>query len=253
MPAGSQRDRLGRAAGDALRAAGRAALGGILVILSAGCSSKAEPPPTTWQTIDAPVMTESLLLKPVDGGRLTSGYGVRYNPFSRRRQVHRGIDWAAPRGTAIRAAGDGVVAAVERQRGYGFYLRIDHGGTVETAYAHLDRFAPGLQPGKTVHQGDVVGKVGRSGRATGPHLHYEILVAGEQIDPFAFAAPEVAQAAQPVADGAEIGIGGPDIAADDAVDDGEPASSPETAVAAHAEVGPSSVIRVKDLLARVRR
>jgi murein DD-endopeptidase MepM/ murein hydrolase activator NlpD len=196
-------------------------------------------------------MTDSLLLKPVDRGRLTSVYGVRYNPFSRRRQMHRGIDWAAPRGTAVRAAGDGIVAAVERRGGYGRYLRIDHGGTIETAYAHLERFASGMRPGQIVRQGDPIGKVGSTGRATGPHLHYEILVAGNQIDPLAFAAPEIAQATDPIEPAGELAIGGPDIADDELAETPDPAS-PDIPSALPATIGPSSIIWVKDLLSRLR-
>ena len=130
-------------------------------------------------------MATTLLLKPVDSGRLTSAYGPRSNPVLKRRQMHRGIDWAAPRGTPVRAAGNGVVVATERSGAYGRYLEIDHGGTVVTLYAHLHRFASALRVGRRLRQGDLIGRIGSTGRATGPHLHYEVLVAGRQIDPFA--------------------------------------------------------------------
>jgi hypothetical protein len=253
MPAGvNGGDRgFGRAAeGGRLSGRKTAALGalvGLLVSLGTGCASDTDDPaPPTWQLIHAPVMTDSLLLKPLDRGRLTSVYGVRYNPFSKRRQMHRGIDWAAPRGTAVRAAGDGVVSAVERRGGYGHYLRIDHGGTIETAYAHLERYASGMRPGQTVRQGDPIGKVGSTGRATGPHLHYEILVAGAQIDPLAFAAPDVAQAVEPLEPGGELAIGGPD---DESTAVADPASE-DIASAPPAPIGPSSIIWVKDLFDR---
>ena len=103
------------------------ALCGFLV-LCAGCAlSSGEAVSASRST---PVMATTLLLKPVDSGRLTSGYGPRYNPVLKRRQMHRGIDWAAPRGTPVRAAGNGVVVAIERSGAYGRYLEIDHGGTV---------------------------------------------------------------------------------------------------------------------------
>lgn len=199
-------------------------------------------------------MAKSLLLKPVDRGRLTSAYGIRYHPFSKRRQMHRGIDWAAPRGTLVRAAGDGVVVDAGRRGSYGHYLRIDHGGTIETAYAHLERYASKLRPGRTVRQGDQIGRVGSTGRATGPHLHYEVLVAGRQIDPLAFAPAAVAHADDP-ADAAsgsfagEFGIGGPDIDVDAQAGDAGPAgedvgSPPPDAIDA------SAVIWVDDLLSR---
>jgi murein DD-endopeptidase MepM/ murein hydrolase activator NlpD len=130
-------------------------------------------------------MTDSLLLKPLDRGRLSSAYGMRYHPITKRRQMHRGIDWAAPRGTAVRAAGDGVVIAAERFSSYGHYLRIEHGGGVATAYAHLDGYARGLRPGRLVRRGDPIAKVGSTGRSTAPHLHYEVLIAGRQVDPLA--------------------------------------------------------------------
>lgn len=195
-------------------------------------------------------MARSLLLKPVARGRLTSAYGTRYHPFSKVRQMHQGIDWAAPRGTLVRAAGDGVVVEAGRHGSYGHYVRIDHGGTVETAYAHLLRYASKLRPGRIVRQGDEVGLVGSTGRATGPHLHYEVVVAGHRIDPLVFApaAPEQAEDfAGSVGD--EFGIGGPDIAvegegghADAAPDD--TASAPPEAIDA------SAVIWIDDLLRR---
>jgi murein DD-endopeptidase MepM/ murein hydrolase activator NlpD len=195
----------------------------------------------------APLMAQSLLLKPVDRGRLTSTYGTRSHPFSKRRQMHRGIDWAAPRGTTIRAAGDGVVVEIGRHSSYGRYLRIDHGGTIETAYAHLERYASTLRRGLTVHQGDELGRVGSTGRATGPHLHYEVLVAGNQIDPLAFAPAALADADDPAdaASASEFGIGGPDIevAADAGAGANAGAPAPEA-------IDGSAVIWVDDLLRR---
>ena len=201
-----------------------------------------------------PLTGKTLLLKPVDRGRLTSGYGTRYNPFSKRRQRHQGIDWAAPRGTPVRAAGDGVVVAAGRLGSYGHYLRIDHGRTIETAYAHLDRYASRLRPGRIVHQGDEVGRVGRSGRATGPHLHYEVLVAGRQIDALAFATVTAAPAQDPASaalGGADIefGIGGPDIAAEAEAGDAGLRDDEITAPPLEAIDG-SAVIWIDDLLRR---
>lgn len=161
----------------------------LLLALCASCTSSRR---------DVPLLAESLLLKPVDRGRLSSTYGMRYHPILKRREMHRGIDWAAPRGTAVRAAGHGMVVAAAPWGSYGHYLRIDHGGRIATAYAHLDRFAPGLRPGHLVRQGDVIGAVGSTGRATGPHLHYELLIAGRQVDPLALA-PAVAAPLDPSA------------------------------------------------------
>jgi murein DD-endopeptidase MepM/ murein hydrolase activator NlpD len=97
--------------------------------------------------------------------------------------MHRGVDFAAPRGTPIYAAGDGVVKFAGRKGGYGKYVRIHHNGTYSTAYAHMSRIAKGLRPGKRVKQGQKIGYVGSTGRSTGPHLHYEILKKGQQINP----------------------------------------------------------------------
>jgi len=170
-----------RAGGARSRTNGRgavlAALHGLLLVC-AGCASRPEP---------LPLMADSLLLQPVDRGRLSAAYGPRRHPILKRRMMHRGVDWAAPRGTPVRAAGHGLVSAQGPFGSYGRYLRIEHGGTIATAYAHLERFASGLRPGHLVRQGDLIGFVGSSGRATGPHLHYELLVAGRQVDPLAFA------------------------------------------------------------------
>lgn len=97
--------------------------------------------------------------------------------------MHAGIDFAAPTGTPIRAAGDGVVKRASWFGGYGRYIRIEHSGPYATAYAHLRRFAKGIKAGRRVRQGQVIGYVGSSGRSTGPHLHYEIMKNGKQVNP----------------------------------------------------------------------
>ena len=231
----------------------------LMLGLGAGCASSAEDATAGEGAAlssgePAPLMATSLLLKPVDRGRLTSAYGVRSHPFSKRRQMHRGIDWAAPRGTPVRAAGDGVVVAVGRLGSYGHYLRIDHGGTIETAYAHLERYAAKLRPGRTVRQGDQIGRVGSTGRATGPHLHYEVLVAGRQIDPLAFAPAAVAQAPESsdiaaAAGGDEFAIGGPDIDVEGDSGDAHPEQG-DIAPPPREAIDASAVIWVDDLLAR---
>jgi hypothetical protein len=216
------------------------ALCGLLLIAAAGCTSGPEP---------RPLMTETLFLMPVDRARLSSGYGVRYHPILKRRQTHRGIDWAAPRGTPVRAAGDGVVIAAGRFGAYGEYLRIDHGGAIATAYAHLERYAPGLHTGRAVRQGELLGRVGSTGRATGPHLHYEVLVAGRQIDPLAFPPAVVARAPDPVhvtAAGFAGDIGGADLPAGDL----DRSARPSSRSLAPDAIDGSTMIRVEDLLSR---
>ena len=124
-----------------------------------------------------------LLRTPVDGARLSSGFGKRRHPILGYTRMHRGIDFAAPKGTPVFAAGAGVVEIAGRNRGYGNYVRVRHTGGYATAYAHLTRFAAGLKPGRRVEQGEVIGLVGATGLATGPHLHYEVLYRGEQVNP----------------------------------------------------------------------
>ena len=126
---------------------------------------------------------KTLLKTPVDGVRVTSGFGMRRHPVLGYSRMHRGIDFGAPTGTPIFAAGDGVVAKVGGVRGYGNYIRLRHNGTTETAYAHMSRYARGMSVGTRVRQGQVIGYVGSTGMSTGPHLHFEVLVGGEQVNP----------------------------------------------------------------------
>jgi murein DD-endopeptidase MepM/ murein hydrolase activator NlpD len=119
--------------------------------------------------------------RPVAGG-VSSGYGVRRDPFKRkRRKKHNGIDLRAGRGVPVLAAGPGLVAKAERMRGYGRVVYVDHGGGVQTRYAHLQKIA--VQEGQFVPPGALVGKVGSSGRATGPHLHFEVRSNGKPVAP----------------------------------------------------------------------
>lgn len=126
---------------------------------------------------------KSLIRTPIDGARLTSRFGRRRLPSLGYRRMHRGTDFGAPTGTPIMAAGDGVVVRASRFGGYGKYIRIRHNSSYSTAYAHLSRFARGLRKGRRVKQGQIIGYVGSTGRTTGPHLHYEVLVDGRQVNP----------------------------------------------------------------------
>ncbi|MEM7073178.1 MAG: M23 family metallopeptidase, partial [Pseudomonadota bacterium] len=125
----------------------------------------------------------ALLKTPIAAGRLSSGYGMRKHPILGYNRMHRGVDFAAPRGTPIFAAGDGTVEMVGRSGGYGKLIRIRHNGSYKTVYAHMSRFAKGMRRGKRVQQGQVIGYVGSTGMSTGPHLHYEIVLNGKQINP----------------------------------------------------------------------
>lgn len=126
----------------------------------------------------------SLLRTPVDGARISSGYGRRKHPILGFTKLHKGVDFAAPTGTPIYAAGAGVVERAGRFGSYGNYIRIRHFGTIlKTAYAHLSRFAKGMRSGKSVKQGQIIGYVGATGRAKGAHLHYEVIKNGVQVNP----------------------------------------------------------------------
>lgn len=126
---------------------------------------------------------KALLRTPINGARITSAFGMRNHPISGYTKMHRGVDFGAPTGTPIYAAGDGVVETASVKNGYGKYLKISHNKKYASAYAHLSRFASGVSPGKKVKQGQIVAYVGMTGATTGPHLHYEILVNNEQVNP----------------------------------------------------------------------
>ena len=125
-----------------------------------------------------------LLMKtPIDGARLSSRFGTRRHPILGYRRAHKGVDFAAPRGTPIKAAGDGVVERADRYGSFGNYIRIRHANGYKTAYAHLKGFRKGVRKGKRVRQGDTIGYVGTTGRSTGPHLHYEVHLHGNAVNP----------------------------------------------------------------------
>ncbi|WP_366554432.1 M23 family metallopeptidase [Aquibaculum sediminis] len=130
-----------------------------------------------------------LLRTPIDGARISSNFGMRRHPIKGYTRMHQGTDFAAPTGTPIYAAGDGVVEQAGRNGGYGNYIKVRHGNGYSTAYAHLSRFAKGLKSGSRVTQGDVIGYVGSTGASTGPHLHYEVHVNGEQVNPASIKLP----------------------------------------------------------------
>lgn len=126
---------------------------------------------------------KALMKTPIDGARLTSGFGMRHHPVLGYNKMHKGIDFAAARGTPIYASGDGVIEKLERSSSYGNYIRIRHRNDLKTAYAHMNGFKAGMHNGSRVKQGEVIGYVGTTGRSTGPHLHYEIIVNNTQVNP----------------------------------------------------------------------
>lgn len=124
-----------------------------------------------------------LLRTPLEFTRISSNFNLhRKHPVLGYTRAHRGTDFAAPTGTPVKASGDGVVTMVKTRGGYGNYVQIKHNGTFSTAYAHLHRYAKGLRVGQKVKQGQVIAYVGSTGVSSGPHLHYEVLKNGTQVD-----------------------------------------------------------------------
>jgi len=124
-----------------------------------------------------------LMKTPVDGARISSGFGMRFHPVLGYTRMHKGIDFAVPVGTPVMAAGAGTVESAGWSNGYGNFMLINHGNTYATGYGHLSRFAPGVHKGSHVHQGEVVAYSGNTGMTTGPHLHYEIRINKVQVNP----------------------------------------------------------------------
>jgi murein DD-endopeptidase MepM/ murein hydrolase activator NlpD len=140
-------------------------------------------------TPDGKSLRSAFLRSPLEFTRITSGFEQRYLPGTKRWQSHKGIDYAAPTGTPVRATGAGAVEFVGMQAGYGNVVILSHNGGVTTLYAHLNEFASELKKGAHVAQADIIGFVGSTGWATGPHLHYEYQVRGQHVDPLSKALP----------------------------------------------------------------
>jgi murein DD-endopeptidase MepM/ murein hydrolase activator NlpD len=130
-----------------------------------------------------------LVRKPVNNAIMRSGFGSRRHPILGYVKMHTGVDWATPYGTPIFASGNGVVEVAGWEGGYGKYVKLKHNNGYETAYGHMSAFAKGLEPGKRVRQGQVIGFVGSTGQSTGAHVHYEILVNGRFVDPMRIKLP----------------------------------------------------------------
>ena len=123
---------------------------------------------------------KALMKTPINGARLSSTYGMRKHPILGYNKMHRGTDFAAPKGTPIMASGSGIIEMAKWNGAYGKYIRIRHNSKYKTAYAHLNGYARGIKRGAKVRQGQIIGYVGSTGRSTGPHLHYEVLVNGKR-------------------------------------------------------------------------
>jgi murein DD-endopeptidase MepM/ murein hydrolase activator NlpD len=126
-----------------------------------------------------------LLRKPIAEGELTSTFGMRFHPILHFSRMHTGVDWAAPIGTPIYAAGNGVVIKAQWDSGYGRRVEVQHANGYVTTYNHMSGFGRGITEGTHVTQGQVVGYLGQTGLSTGPHLHYEIIINGNFVDPLA--------------------------------------------------------------------
>ena len=142
-----------------------------------------------WYDRDGQSAVRTLMRTPIAGAKLSSKYGMRRHPVTGYNAMHRGIDFAAPKGTPIIAAGSGVVQKSGWFGNYGRYVRIRHTGRYATAYAHMTRIADGITAGARVRQGQIIGYVGSTGRSTGPHLHYEVLVNNKQVNPLTVKLP----------------------------------------------------------------
>ena len=142
-----------------------------------------------WYDENGNSAARTLIRTPITGARLSSNFGTRRHPVSGFNAMHKGVDFAAPKGTPIIAAGSGVVREAGWKGSFGRYIRIKHNATYDTAYAHMSRIAPHITAGSRVKQGEIIGYVGSTGRSTGAHLHYEILVNNRQVNPMTVRLP----------------------------------------------------------------
>jgi murein DD-endopeptidase MepM/ murein hydrolase activator NlpD len=144
----------------------------------------------SYYTPEGKSMHKSFLRSPLEFSRISSGFSLgRFHPILQKMRAHKGVDYAAPTGTRIKAPADGEVAFVGKKGGYGNVIILQHANGIRTLYGHLSRFVGGLHRGDSVAQGEIIGYVGKSGLATGPHLHYEFLLHGKHRDPTKVALP----------------------------------------------------------------
>ncbi|MDP4029898.1 MAG: peptidoglycan DD-metalloendopeptidase family protein [Gallionella sp.] len=144
-----------------------------------------------YYTPEGDSVRKAFLRSPIEFSRVSSGFtNSRFHPVLNKWRAHRGVDFAAPIGTRVKATADGIVTSFGRQGGYGNFVSVSHQGRFTTLYGHLSKFAKGLRRGQRVAQGDVIGYVGMTGMTSGPHLHYEFKVDGQQRDPLRVALPD---------------------------------------------------------------
>ncbi|WP_028238077.1 peptidoglycan DD-metalloendopeptidase family protein [Stutzerimonas azotifigens] len=145
---------------------------------------------TSYYTADGESMRKAFIRTPVDFARISSRFSNgRKHPILNKIRAHKGVDYAAPRGTPIKAAGDGKVLLAGRKGGYGNTVILQHGNRYRTLYAHMQGFAKGVRNGSSVKQGQIIGYIGTTGLSTGPHLHYEFQVDGVHVDPLGLKLP----------------------------------------------------------------
>ncbi len=146
-------------------------------------------------------------LMPVAGVQMTSNFGMRWHPVLGGHRAHKGVDLAGATGTPVHATADGVVGRADWFSGYGLYVQLEHGANLETRYGHMSRL--NVEAGQFVRKGDVVGYIGSTGRSTGPHLHYEVRIAGAAVNPIPYMQGQVTALPTdlPIADGTETGEG----------------------------------------------
>ena len=155
-----------------------------LAINTAAPVAASDVPAASLSAILRPNTVSIPSLMPVAGAKLTSGYGMRNHPVLGGRRQHQGIDLAQPIGTPIRATADGVVGRADWFSSYGLFVSLEHGGSIETRYGHMSRL--NVAAGQVVKKGDIIGYVGSTGRSTGPHLHYEVRIAGVAVNPIPY-------------------------------------------------------------------
>ena len=144
-----------------------------------------------YYTPEGKSVHKAFLRSPIEFSRVSSRFSLsRFHPILNKWRSHKGTDFAAPMGSKVRVTADGIVSVIGKQGGYGNVIMVNHQGRYTTVYGHLSRFAQGLHKGQHVAQGDTIGYVGMTGLATGPHLHYEFKVNGQQQDPLRVALPD---------------------------------------------------------------
>jgi len=144
-----------------------------------------------YYTPEGKSVLKTFLRSPIEYSRVSSGFtNSRYHPLLNKWRAHKGVDFAAPVGTRVKATADGVIISAGSENGYGNVIKINHQGRYSTVYGHLSRYAKGLHKGQRVAQGEVIGYVGKTGLTSGPHLHYEFKVDGQQRNPMRVSLPD---------------------------------------------------------------